>query len=105
MSEKLLSLKTWSRRKLQVFKLIETRVKIRTIYKEVQKIKAKLNQLIEKKTVAYIPVKKEFLLSFMTTVAFPHSTVSSNSIIFFVKKLILFIRNVIKTLFSECISM
>jgi hypothetical protein len=86
-------------------KLIETRVKIRTIYKELQKIKAKLYKLIEKKTVAYIPVKKKFLHSFMITVAFPHSTASSNSIFFFVKKLILFFRNVIKTLFNECISM
>jgi hypothetical protein len=54
MSEKLLSHKP-ARKKTRNKKLIETtRVKIRTIYKEVQKIKAKLNQLIEKKTVAYI---------------------------------------------------
>jgi hypothetical protein len=60
MSEKLLSDKP-ARKKTTNKKLIETRVKIRTIYKELQKIKAKLYKLIEKKTVAYIPVKKEFL--------------------------------------------
>ena len=51
MSEKLLSDKP-ARKKTTNKKFIETRVKIRTIYKELQKIKAKLNKLIEKKTSA-----------------------------------------------------